>query len=255
MKNIREKLYLAGFGEDCVKLAKEYNLKVEVNSSCISENLDPDKISGTLDAIKLALDESGCEEAILHGPFTEIIPSAIDPFIRECGMTRLNQAYDLCRKLGIKKMTVHSGFIPVMYYKTWHIQKSVEFWKEFMKDKEDFEICIENVLDEDPYMLKEIVDQLHNKKVKLCLDLGHANSVNSKYKLARWISAMGEDIDHFHIHNNNGDHDSHNSLGDGNIDYEEMLDLMEQHAPNASICIESHNLKESLDWLSERGYI
>ncbi len=47
------------------------------------------------------------------------------------GLTRLNEAHAVAEKLGIKKMVVHSGHMPLLYFKEWHKEKSHYFWKEF----------------------------------------------------------------------------------------------------------------------------
>ena len=41
----------------------------------------------------------------------------------------------------------------------WHYKKSVEFWTNFMQSKPDgYMLCIENVLEEDPDQMAELID-------------------------------------------------------------------------------------------------
>ena len=107
---------------------------------------------------------------------------------------------------GIKHMVVHSGYIPNLYYKEWHLEKSVEFWKEYMADKpETFYLYIENVFEDEPYLLKNMIDDIGDTRVKMCLDTGHVNASSQKcYSILDWIRELGDRIGHVHIHNNYG---------------------------------------------------
>ena len=82
-------------------------------------------------------------------------------------------------------MVVHTGYEPLMYFKEWHLQRSVEFWRTYMEDKGDFQIYIENVFDDEPLMMKNLIDALDDPRIKVCMDVGHANGT------ARKICALG----------------------------------------------------------------
>lgn len=55
------------------------------------------------------------------------------------------------------------------------------FWKEFLEDKsKECMLYIENVLDTDWELLKEIVDRVNRPNFKAYLDIGHVNTYSHK---------------------------------------------------------------------------
>ena len=195
---------------------------------------------------------------MIHGPFTEIIPAAIDHRFRELGMKRVNQAYDVAAHFGLKKMVVHTGWMPFMYFKSYQAEKGAEFWQEFMADKpSDFILAVENVLDDEPEMIKEMMEKVTDPRVRICLDVGHAHAMTlPEYKVLDWIRILGPYITHFHLHNNDGTGDQHRALGDGTLDMKETLLAIEDCCPeDVTYTIETRKAIESLDWLGDNGFI
>ena len=158
---------------------------------------------------------------------------AIDRIFVDAARARLEQAYRGCEAVGVNRMVVHTGLIPELYYPEWHVKQSSAFWKEFMADKpQDFKIYIENVLDPDPVPLRDIIDKIDDSRVRVCLDIGHANAAgkvnrtgtvrpgdggSNGTEVEAWIRTLGPRIGHFHFHNNDGTYDAHNEVKDGTI--------------------------------------
>ncbi len=257
MKSMKERIYIATFGENAIQVAKENQLNIEVNQTCISYLLDDDNFAKTMADIKKDIEESGSKELIFHGPFTEIHPAAIDHRIVEAGRKRLEEAYSMVKAFSCKKMVVHTGYIPFIYIKSWQVEKSLQFWQDFMKDKpEDFNIYVENVLEDEPYTLAQMMEAMDDSRIKLCLDVGHANAMTKDVDIYEWVRVLGKYIGHFHIHNNYGDGDDHLTLGEGTIDYQRLFDLIQQCCyPGVTFTIESRQCQGSVDWLKEKGYI
>lgn len=249
---MKNRVFAATFAEDAEAVAKKYGINVELNHICISESLDEEKRDATVKDMKKYLENTGCSKAIVHGPFTEIIPGAIDHRAVEVGMVRLNEAYEVCQRLGINKMVVHTGFVPLMYHKEWHLEKSKEFWKRFLEDKdENFEIYIENVFEDEPYLMRDLVDAIEDKRASICLDVGHANAMtNSEHSVEQWIKVLGKRIKHIHIHNNDGTGDTHNSIEQGTLNWKEIIALLNSYgAENYTITVESRYAEDSINLL------
>lgn len=162
----------------------------------------------------------------------------------------------MAKGYGIKKMIVHSGYVPLIYYKAWHHEKSVAFWKRYMADKpDDFTICIENVMEDEPGMMAEIAKEVDRPNVQLCLDVGHANCCG-RIPLSEWLRVMGPYLGHLHLHNNNGERDQHGPVREGTIDMAQVLDnIGKAGRPDLTITIESIDGKASLEWLDQQGYL
>ena len=70
-------------------------------------------------------------------------------------------------------LVVHSGYVPLVYYKEWFTEKSIEFWKRFLgKLDKDVIFCYENVMEDSPDMLYDIVSEVNDERFGLCLTWG-----------------------------------------------------------------------------------
>lgn len=258
MNNISNRLFVATFSEDALNAARDFNVGLEINHSCISENLDPDNRSSLLSEIRTDMSAAGITSAqklFLHGPFTEIHPAAIDYRMRELALERLNQAYEVCTALGINRMVVHTGWLPFIYFKEWQAEKGAEFWQKFMADKpSDFHIYVENVLDDEPYMLADMMRRIYDERIQLCLDIGHAHAMTqSELSVEKWIEVLGKYIGHFHLHNNDGSGDSHSAFDSGTMDICNILKTIDTYCnPNVTMTIEARDARSCLEWLQER---
>lgn len=254
---MKNKLFLCSFSKDALEIIKDNGIGMESNHFCISYNLDEENFKDTIAVVRSDMEFCGIDNLdrlFIHGPFTEIYPQAIDPKAVKMGLDRLEDAYLGCKELNAKRMVVHSGFLPIMYFDEWHIKQSVEFWSKYMKNKtEDFNIYIENVFDPNPEPLVEIVKGIDDKRVKLCLDVGHANAVTEKKDVYQWIKLMGENIGHFHIHNNDGSGDQHTAVTKGTIDMELILKYIKDYcSDDVTLTVESREPEDSIPWLLER---
>ncbi|MBQ8974944.1 MAG: sugar phosphate isomerase/epimerase, partial [Oscillospiraceae bacterium] len=140
-------------------------------------------------------------------------------------------------------------------YHSWFTEQSVKFWRQFLKSfPADMEICLENVMEEDPYMPIDIVRQVDDRRFGLCLDIGHARTCREGDSDMEWVREMAPYIKHMHIHNNYGAQDQHNPLGDGDIPVEEILDFAADNC-DTTFAIENIRAEESVRWLIEKGYL
>lgn len=258
MLNLKDNLYIATFQEKAVEVSSDYGVGLEINHTCISESLNPENREKLLASISADIKKSGSEKAILHGPFTEIHPAAIDCRAREFAAERLQQAFEVCRALSIEKMIVHSGWIPFIYFKQWQAEKSADFWQKFMSDKpENFKIYIENVLEDEPFMAIEMMKKTDDPRIRLCLDIGHANAMTQNdIPITRWIEVLGPYIGHFHLHNNDGTGDDHGDFASGTMDMNAVFKTIEDNCRDGlTFTIEARNCRGCMEWLTANGYI
>lgn len=271
----KDKIYIATFSEGAEEAAERYGFGLELDHLCISENLNEENREKITEEMTKA---AAGRSAIVHGPFTELIPCAIDERARNLAMERHMESIEICRELGGKKLILHSGWIPSMYFPSWQVERSVEYWKKLVAKAfaapenatktcaapknaakacaapgEDFTICVENVFEPEPDTLIEIIDGVGDPRLKICLDVGHANAVKTTGTVEEWIEKMGERIGHFHLHNNDGGSDSHGELTDGALDMERILRLAEKRCPDVTYTIESRKCGKSAAWLAARA--
>ena len=152
---------------------EKYGAGVESIDFSISDNLD--QLSRSIEYCQEKLKYMGRDQLILHGPFLDVNPCAYDSLVREATMTRFSQCYEAGLELGAKKIVFHSGMNPYAYYKEgWADHVSV-FWQEFMEDRREIEIVLENVFDNDWELLLDVYQRVNQPNFKLCLDIGHAH--------------------------------------------------------------------------------
>lgn len=243
------KLYLSTIDPNAHRTAKQYGLGLEIAEYCTAWNMDDrfDEVHpGVLEQIK------GVPDRVLHAPFNELFPCAIDPKARELAAFRYRQAIGLAKSYGAGKVIIHGGYNPRIYYPVWYTEQSILFWKDFLKEDPGVELVLENVLEEEPGMLLDIVKGVDDPRLRLCLDVGHVNAY-SKITVMDWLKIWAPYLSHFHIHNNDGSWDTHSSLNCGSIPMKEFLACAQMLCPNATFTLEVMEAELSVRWLLEEG--
>ena len=246
----RQNWYLSTIDLQAEKLAREYGLGLEIAEFCTAVNLDTnleetDRTVG--EKMKYA------DRFILHGPFNELFPCAVDPKARELAAFRYGQALERARAYGIGKVVLHAGFNPYLYYPCWFEEQSVAFWRAF-EIPDGMTVCLENVLEEKPEMLASILQAVGSPKLRMCLDVGHVNAY-SKVPVEDWLRVCTPWLSHFHIHNNDGSWDTHSGLTEGILPMETLLHLAEKLCPDATYTLELQQARESVCWLKNKGFL
>ena len=232
--------------------AQKHGLELEIAEYCTAWNLD-DKLAETDPVVREKLTHAGA--AVLHGPFNELFPCAIDPMVRNVAKIRYRQALDMARSCGITRVVIHGGYNPRLYYPIWYTEQSVVFWKEFIREvPEDMTILLENVMEEEIPMFLTILEQVADKRLRMCLDVGHVNAYSTSTPM-EWLEACAPYIQHFHIHNNHGDWDTHNPLGDGTIPMKQLLCRAEELCPEATATLELMEAESGVLWLKAQGLL
>ena len=262
---MKRDVFLSTFSYNASREIAEFGIGIEYNHFFISKWLDDEAVEDTLARMRrqavrcglaLAEGEDGGPDpakAIVHGPFTDMAPAAFDHIFREQTRLRLEQAAAATRKLGLDRMVVHSGYLPVIFDPQWHVKESIGFWQDYLEDKPaDFRLYLENILDEEPERLLDIVEGVDDPRMKICLDVGHVN-IASETPVTGWIEKLGPHIRHLHLHNNDGRRDQHAPFDEGTLDMKEILRAVDDHCPKeTTLTVESRRCHESIEWLLEQ---
>lgn len=243
----RNMLYLSTTAPDAPRLSRAYGLGLELAEFCTAWNLD-EKLPQTRAQLEKKL--TGISRRVLHGPFNELFPCAIDPKARELAALRYRQAAAVAVEYGAKKLVLHGGFQPRMYYPIWYVEQSIVFWKDFLREDPGVEIVLENVLEEEPESLRDILAGVDDPRLGMCLDVGHVN-VYSKVPAEKWVDICAPWLTHFHVHNNDGSWDTHSGLTEGTLDIRALLSHIEDRCPAATVTLELLQAEDSVRWLLE----
>ncbi len=241
------RLYLSTIDPQAGALARRYGLGVEIAEYCTAWNMDeqfPETNAQVLRTVE------SVPNRLLHAPFNELFPCAIDPKARELASYRYRQAMALAVGYGAGKVIIHGGYNPKIYFPIWYVEQSIRFWKTFLQDVPDMPIVLENVLEETPEMLLDIVKGVDDPRLRLCLDVGHAHAY-SPVPVMDWLEAWSPWLSHFHIHNNDGRSDAHAALNCGSIPMRSLLVQAQALCPEATFTIEVAEAESSVQWILE----
>lgn len=148
----------------------------------------------------------------LHGPFLDLKPSSPDEEIRKVSYDRYLRAIKIARELDIDYIVFHSQINPYLNQpsiKTLNNIQSKKFWEKILKEVSDYKgiILLENISEETPQMLKELIETINLPNIKINLDIGHAKL--GQVSLEKWIEELKDYISYMHIHSNSGLYDNH----------------------------------------------
>ena len=244
----RENIYLSTIASDAPFYAREYGFGLEIAEFCTAWNIDR-RFELTDSRVQESL--QGISRSILHAPSNELFPCAIDEKARELAAYRYRQAIDLAKRYGSKKVVIHGGYHPWMYYPVWYVGQSVAFWKDFLTEDPGVEIVLENVLETQPDLILEILEGVDDPRLRMCFDVGHINAY-SYIPIMDWLETCAPWIGHIHVNNNDGREDLHQGLQDGIIPMKELLQRIESLCSEATITLEMTQTKSSLEWLREK---
>lgn len=249
---MRNSFYISTIAGDAGDVAREYGLGLEIAEFCTAANMD-EHLHGSKERLAPML--KGVSQFTFHGPFNELFPCAIDPKARALAAERFLQAAALAQKYGARKLILHGGFNPYIYYPIWYQQESVKFWQALMpRFPEGITVCLENVMEKSPEMLADIVREVNHPRLKLCLDIGHANAYSS-LPWQQWLRGCSDTAVHFHIHNNDGTQDSHAGLQYGTIPMVEFLTEARALCPEASFTMELLRSRSGAEFLRDNGFL
>ena len=105
-----------------------------------------------------------------------------------------------------------------------HAMSGIEHLRAFARPL-GVTLLVENIPNElsTPERLVELLTTAHFNDVGMCFDFGHANIMS---RVADAFDTMSEYIRSTHVHDNDGNKDSHLWPGDGTIDWDEAIGLL-----------------------------
>ena len=181
----------------------------------------------------------------LHAPFWDLNLGSAMPSLRKETMKWFNYAYKIAKELNCDSIVVHDGYVPFTSPIPNWVKRAKTFWEEFFTDKDDsITMMIENMLELDSDVMLQEVDAVNDKRLKICLDVGHAHG-NSDMSVYDWVKTLNKRIGYMHLHNNHGKltnrhNDEHNGFDNGTIDFKKLLKLTKQYCPKAILSVECH---------------
>jgi sugar phosphate isomerase/epimerase len=242
-------IYGNDYSKDTVAFLQKHGYGIELTRYSVPHVLDnlPGVYPETSDMLQ------GFTMFSMHGAYLDVFYVSKDPLICEVAKKRTMQSLQAARYHSINHVVFHTSYRKFFdgYSKNAcddFIKKATAFWlhlKEYIPD--EMTIYLENVEEENPEILFNLIDSIGSPKIRCCLDVGHAHC-NSGIPLKNWIDVLGRHIGYVHMHDNTGNNDQHLPLGEGNIPLVETINDILAYSTDIPFVLECDVVK-SLGYL------
>lgn len=198
--------------------------------------------------------KSGIADSV-HGAFIDVYPMSINFDVNEISRKKCENSCTQAKMIGAKNVVFHSTALPFCRQgleKLW-AQDAADYY-QFLAEKFNLNILVENFNDVDFVPLKLMMGYVSDERVKICLDVAHANF--SRVPVKKWFEEIGDYIGYLHLSDNNGEWDDHIVLGSGTTDLEVAHRWWYKNGKDIPITIEMKNpedTRESIKYLKQRG--
>jgi sugar phosphate isomerase/epimerase len=234
----------AGF-EDYLKYVSDRGLGLEVTDFAFSDVLDSNWRE-ILDRRRDAL-QGFAGTVSMHGVFMEITVHSHDRLIREVARERIRHNLDIAAELNARYIVFHSNYVSLItepsYRSNW-LERNAEFWSEMIGKYETI-VMLENLWEETPATLQELMESVASPKLRVCLDTGHVNAF-SEASMNDWLESVGKYIGYMHVHDNHGQRDEHLVPGKGYIDWQGFTATIRALGITPGVLFELDNLPDSI---------
>lgn len=184
----------------------------------------------------------------IHGPLVGMEYAHLDHLIRDAVNHRLDMTFDVAMRLRASRVVLHGGYSPLIdlfkLQETW-LAGNVEFWQREIRRwaNAGIVIVLENDTDKLPDLLVQLVNEVDNPSLGLCMDIGHQHMFSELDPL-EWVRRMNNRLWHIHLHDNDRTGDNHWSIGRGTIDFEPFYAALLEHVPQATLSLEVEDSME-----------
>jgi sugar phosphate isomerase/epimerase len=183
----------------------------------------------------------------IHGPFMDLSPGAVDSTVRKVTADRFSQALEAAAYFKPRAIVLHGGYNRWYFNgnkKLW-LERSLLTWEPIRKRARELSIpiAIENIFEEEPSPLKYLMDALGDPFFGICFDSGHFH-LFSQVPLKQWFDSLGRHFIELHLHDNFKNNDDHLPIGEGEINFDELFNLLRQHDIHPIYTIEPHRVED-----------
>ncbi len=235
------------------EIAKKFNVSFEIN-----DFFDPDVLDSEEEQNRIIEEYMKCgipEDSTLHGAFFDVSIFSRDSKIREISKYRMEQSLDIACRLGVRAVVFHTNYNPRLSdeaYNNFFVDSTVSILTILLEKYRDINIYLENMFDEDPYILREISKRLEGyNNFGVCFDWAHASIYGPP--VSKWLEELGRYIKHIHINDNDLCKDLHMAVGSGKIDWTAFVENYERYFKACSVLIETNEPEtqiESLEYIN-----
>ena len=232
---------------DYLPLFMEYGMNPEIGIDAVALDSVSDKAFENIAEIF----KKNKRRITLHGPFMDLVPGGLDNMLLKATQKRLERFFEILSVFEPVSVVCHTGYDPCYYRKHWKewLANSVATWTPHVNRAErfGFKLLLENVYETGPEVHCALFNAIPSDAFGCCLDIGH-HHVFGKGPLKEWVETLGKKIMELHLHDNNGEEDTHLAVGKGNADFASLFQLIKENGLSPIITLEPH--EEDTLWQS-----
>ena len=142
------------------ELSEKYNLGYEYNEFFVPSLLDDEKeLNSIIEKYKLL----NRKNDTLHGVFFDVNFASLDSKIKDISIARAEKSLEIANILNCKAVIFHTNYQTWIknnnYKKSW-VENSKVVYKRLLDEFPNLNIYVENMFDDEPYLLKELAYSL-----------------------------------------------------------------------------------------------
>ncbi|MFB6203322.1 MAG: sugar phosphate isomerase/epimerase family protein [Candidatus Nanohaloarchaea archaeon] len=202
-----------------------------VELSLGEHEIPPDEIDA--DEFRGELEKAG-KDLVVHLPFRQPAATSV-PAFNEAELEYMEELLEFSAELGASKAVLHGNVRDAASEDELEkFREQVDRLEEISEDH-GIEICYENVGQVkggvELFTLGEILEE---KNASMTFDVGHAYMEVGQDRMEDFLDEYSHLVSHLHVHDCRDRGDSHISVGEGEIEFGPVADMLE----SPSICIE-----------------
>ncbi len=205
----------------------------------------------------------------IHGPFAGFELNVKDREIRQIVQKKLDQALDICGRLGARQMVIHSPYDPWDHHnlgtvpngRNKMVEAILDTLAPALKRATDMGVVmvLENIKDLDPRERAAVVNAADSPALKLSVDTGHAYWAHRAYgapDIPDFITSAGANLAHIHLQGSDGLADRHWPLDRGDTNWPAVFAALASTGTDPHLIIEINDfsqVQKSADYLVKLG--
>lgn len=185
----------------------------------------------------------------IHAPMSDVNVGSVYEPMRTIAVKEIVTMIEVCHDMGIHLVTLHPGFVTGIAFlnKGMVVRQTKRSLAQLapVAAEHSVELTVENMpcgINATCTTAEELVDVANEAGLKICFDMGHANTAGQVDELLKHASLFRN----VHLHNNDGSWDQHNAIDDGTADVEAVVSSIIRSGYEGNYIIEATDLASGL---------
>jgi sugar phosphate isomerase/epimerase len=182
----------------------------------------------------------------IHAAFQDLLLHSRDKKVSGVAKERFHLNLKIAKELDAQYVVFHTNLNPLIRHKSYlenWVKQNALFWTEALSEY-DVIILFENLWEPNPELMARLLQKINSPRFKICFDTGHWN-IFSEVSMRDWFSVLGENIAYIHVNDNKKDMDNELVPGEGNVNWQEFSDLIEEKKLKPEIVFEVGALEKA----------